>query len=86
MKSLQSLQDRFNRPIMFALAYHGIFRGALDCGATMISVEMCLAAANTLADLVPPDGFLPEMMDPRTHQAVADGVKQASGPGTPLVG
>jgi malate dehydrogenase (oxaloacetate-decarboxylating) len=68
-----------------ALAYPGIFRGALDCGATAITQEMCLAAANALAARVPEGAFLPEMMDPATHQAVADAVKNAAGPGTPLV-
>ncbi len=68
-----------------ALAYPGIFRGALDCGATAITQEMCLAAANALAALVPEGSFLPEMMDPATHHAVADAVKKAAGPGTPLV-
>jgi hypothetical protein len=68
-----------------ALAYPGIFRGALDCGATMITKEMCLAAAQALTDIVPSGGFLPEMMDPATHQAVIDAVTRAAGPGTPLV-
>jgi malate dehydrogenase (oxaloacetate-decarboxylating) len=68
-----------------ALAYPGIFRGALDCGATAITQEMCLAAANALAARVPEGSFLPEMMDPATHQAVAEAVKNAAGPGTSLV-
>jgi len=68
-----------------ALAYPGIFRGALDCGTSTITVEMCLAAASALADIVPPGAFLPDMMDPRTHRTVTEAVKAAAGPGTPLV-
>ena len=68
-----------------ALAYPGIFRGALDCGSKMITMEMCLAAAQALAGLVPVGGFLPEMMDPRTHQTVADAVQAAANTTTPLV-
>ena len=67
-----------------ALAYPGIFRGALD-SQSKITVEMCMAAAKALADITPAGQLLPEMMDPRTHQAVADAAKRAAGPGTPLV-
>jgi len=67
-----------------ALAYPGIFRGALDCQAKVITVEMCLAAASALADIVPAGAFLPDMMDPKTHQSVIDAVIAAAGPGTPL--
>jgi len=61
-----------------ALAYPGIFRGALDAGATDITIPMMMAAAHALAGLVPAEGFLPEMMDPRTHQAVAEAVRKAA--------
>ena len=57
-----------------ALAYPGIFRGALDSGATMISLEMMLAAAKALAAIVPEGELMPEMMDPATHNAVAQAV------------
>jgi len=68
-----------------ALAYPGIFRGALECGTRDITVEMCLAAAAALANIVPDENFLPDMMDPRTHQTVVDAVTSTAGPGTPLV-
>lgn len=35
-----------------ALAFPGIFRGALDCHASMINNEMCIAAARALAGIV----------------------------------
>jgi len=62
-----------------ALAYPGIFRGALDIAAEAITTGMLTAAAEALAEIVPEGGFLPEMMDPATHQAVADAVKRAAG-------
>ncbi len=61
-----------------ALAYPGIFRGALDAEAKSITQEMMMAAAQALADAVPEGELMPEMMDPATHQAVANAVKQAA--------
>ena len=60
-----------------ALAYPGIFRGALDSRARSITIDMMLAAARALAALVPPGELMPEMMDPATHQAVARAVAAA---------
>ena len=54
-----------------ALAYPGLFRGALEAGAKIFTLEMLIAAAEALVDLVPPGQLLPEMMDPATHEAVA---------------
>ncbi len=61
-----------------ALAYPGIFRGALDAGARRITLEMMMAAAAALAEIVPEDELLPEMMDPNTHDAVAEAVADAA--------
>jgi malate dehydrogenase (oxaloacetate-decarboxylating) len=68
-----------------ALAYPGIFRGALDAAAPAINIEMMMAAAQALANVVPDDELMPEMMDPKTHRAVAQAVERAAadGPGTP---
>ena len=60
-----------------ALAYPGIFRGALDCRARTINIDMMMAAANALAQRVTGDALMPEMMDPATHQAVAAAVAGA---------
>jgi malate dehydrogenase (oxaloacetate-decarboxylating) len=68
-----------------ALAYPGIFRGALDAQARSITVEMLMAAAQALAGCVPKGQLMPEMMDPRTHQSVAAAVRSSAGPGRPLV-
>ena len=62
-----------------ALAYPGIFRGALDVGAEAITQEMLMAAAHALANVVPQGELMPEMMDPATHQAVAQAVMNAAG-------
>ena len=68
-----------------ALAYPGLFRGALDAAATTFTVEMLTAAAKALADIVPENELLPEMMDPATHRAVAQAVVEAAKtPGTPI--
>lgn len=61
-----------------ALAYPGIFRGAMDTGAEDITVPMMMAAADALAGRVSGDEFLPEMMDPATHQAVAAAVRKVA--------
>jgi len=61
-----------------ALAYPGIFRGALDAGAEMISVQMVTSAARRLAELAGPADLMPDMMDPATHNGVAEAVKKAS--------
>ncbi len=61
-----------------ALAYPGIFRGSMDAGATAITLKMLMAAAHALADVVPDGELMPEMMDPKTHQAVASAVQAAA--------
>jgi malate dehydrogenase (oxaloacetate-decarboxylating) len=61
-----------------ALAYPGIFRGALDVAARSITIDMMLAAAKALAAAVPAGELMPEMMDPATHQAVAAAVAGAA--------
>jgi len=65
-----------------ALAYPGIFRGALDARSESITTEMMMAASHALAEAVPEGELMPEMMDPATHKAVADAVANAakSGP------
>ena len=55
------------------LAFPGVFRGAIDAGATSITEEMKLAAATAIADVVGdelrPDYIVPSPLDRR----VADG-------------
>ncbi|MEQ8764194.1 MAG: malic enzyme-like NAD(P)-binding protein [Planctomycetota bacterium] len=61
-----------------ALAYPGLFRGALDVHARSINREMMLAAAHRLAELAPVGELLPDMLDLEVHQKVATAVRQAA--------
>ncbi len=61
-----------------ALAYPGIFRGALDSGTERITTDMLMAAAHALAAATPEGELMPEMMDPATHEAVAAAVEDAA--------
>ncbi len=65
------------RTINNALAYPGLFRGALDVKATAITVEMQLAAARELARLADTGSVLPDIMDKLVHQHVAKAVADA---------
>lgn len=59
------------RTINNALAYPGLFRGALDAKSKDITVDMQLAAAEKLAELAPQDSLLPNILDQNVHKAVA---------------
>ena len=60
------------------LGFPGLFRGALDAGAKRFTDEMLFAAAQTLADLSPPDELMPDPLDRALHRAVADKVAEAA--------
>ena len=60
------------------LGYPGIFKGALEAGATRINVEMKRAAAWTLAGLTVESELVPDVLDPEVHAAVAEAVRQAA--------
>jgi len=60
------------------LGFPGILRGAVDTDARRISHEMYLAAAQTIADLAPPDELVPNPLDKNVHQAVARAVARAA--------
>lgn len=57
-----------------ALAFPGIFRGALDAGATAINKQMLLAAARAIATHAGHGELVPGILDPKVHSAVADAV------------
>lgn len=61
-----------------ALAFPGIFRGALDAGATAINKQMLLAAARAIAQHAGHGELVPGILDPKVHLAVADAVFIAS--------
>ncbi|MBX3313941.1 MAG: NAD-dependent malic enzyme [Actinobacteria bacterium] len=65
------------------LAFPGIFRGALDAGATTITEHMKVAAAAAIASAVAPEdlgpGFvIPSVFDPRVAELVATAVAEAA--------
>jgi malate dehydrogenase (oxaloacetate-decarboxylating) len=66
-----------------ALAFPGIFRGALEVEATDIDEGMKLAAADAIAGLIGPDELteeyiVPSMFDKRVADAVARATRQAA--------
>ena len=66
------------------LAFPGIFRGALDAGATDITDAMKTAAAHAIADSVGADELsanyiVPSVFNPDVAPAVADAVRRAAG-------
>lgn len=70
----------FPNQVNNVVAFPGIFKGALEGRASRITEEMKLAAANALAELVPPeelheDNILPEAFQPKVAEAVAAAVK-----------
>jgi malate dehydrogenase (oxaloacetate-decarboxylating) len=72
----------FPNQINNVLAFPGIFRGALDSGATRITEGMKLAAAQAIAALVVddlgPERIVPDPFDPRLAAAVAAAVAAAA--------
>jgi malate dehydrogenase (oxaloacetate-decarboxylating) len=71
----------FPNQINYALAFPGIFRGALDVQATRISDEMKVAAAHALADYVKRprrNRILPAILNRGVVTAVAQAVSEAA--------
>ena len=73
----------FPNQINNVLAFPGIFRGALDCGAREINYDMKTAAAAAIAVLVLPEQLSPEYIipdpfDPRVAENVARRVAEAA--------
>jgi malate dehydrogenase (oxaloacetate-decarboxylating) len=66
------------RSVNNVLGYPGIFRGALRAGAAGINVEMKLAAARAIAELASDGELVPNALDQRVHDAVAEAVKEAA--------
>jgi malate dehydrogenase (oxaloacetate-decarboxylating) len=66
------------RSVNNVLGYPGIFRGALQAGARAINLEMKLAAARVIADHAREDQLVPDALDRRVHDAVAEAVRSAA--------
>ncbi|MCU1653931.1 MAG: NAD-dependent malic enzyme [Pseudonocardia sp.] len=73
----------FPNQINNVLAFPGVFRGALDAGATRITERMKLAAADAIfavaSDDLAADRIVPSPFDPRVAATVASAVAQAAG-------
>ena len=65
------------RDVNNALAYPGLFRGALDAKAKEINMDMKVAAAKKLAKLAPSKDLLPDILDKNVHRKVAEAVANA---------
>ena len=73
----------FPNQINNVLVFPGIFRGALDCGATSITEEMKLAAAYALANHIPEnelneENIIPSALDRSVAAEIAEAVKQVA--------
>ena len=60
------------------LGFPGIFRGALEVGAREISTQMKLAAARAIADETEASELVPDALDTKVHDRVAEAVAQAA--------
>jgi malate dehydrogenase (oxaloacetate-decarboxylating) len=60
------------------LGFPGIFRGALSVGAPAITTEMKLAAAEAIAAETKASELVPDPLDPRVHERVAEAVSAAA--------
>jgi malate dehydrogenase (oxaloacetate-decarboxylating) len=61
-----------------ALAFPGIFRGALNARACRINNRMLIAAAKVIAQYAEDGELVPGILNPEVHTAVADAVAQAA--------
>jgi malate dehydrogenase (oxaloacetate-decarboxylating) len=72
----------FPNQINNVLAFPGVFRGALDSGATTVTDSMKIAAADAIASVVADelrrDAIVPSPLDPRVAPAVAEAVAEAA--------
>jgi len=66
------------RNINNVLAFPGLFRGALDAGASKFTDAMLLAAAMAIADSAPKGDLIPSPLDHDAHKLVAEAVEMAA--------
>src|SRR5512137_1956253 len=74
-------RNEYPNQINYALAFPGIFRGALDVCATRISDEMKVAAAHALAGFIKrpqKERILPQVLNRRVVKALAQAVSAAA--------
>ena len=73
----------FPNQINNVLAFPGLFRGLLDSGASEITEEMLVAAADAIAETIPgdelnPSYIIPSVFDSRVAPAVAEAVAKTA--------
>lgn len=66
------------RSVNNALAFPGVFRGALDVRATRITDVMKIAAAEAIAARAPSGELVPGILDLGVHRAVAEATREAA--------
>ena len=66
------------RSVNNVLGYPGILRGALLSGATEINLKMYLAAADAITELSEAAELVPDALDPKVHEHVAEAVEAAA--------
>jgi malate dehydrogenase (oxaloacetate-decarboxylating) len=66
------------RSVNNVLGYPGIFRGALQANARQITTPMKLAAAWAIAGLTVESELVPDVLDRRVHEHVAEAVRRAA--------
>jgi len=63
------------RSINNALAFPGLFKAALECGAHGITAPMKIAAAKAISALAEDDELVPTIFNPKVHKNVVEAVK-----------
>jgi malate dehydrogenase (oxaloacetate-decarboxylating) len=66
------------RSVNNVLGYPGIFRGAMEAGAPEITPRMKLAAAWAIAGLTVASELVPDVLDRKVHEHVAEAVRLAA--------
>ena len=61
-----------------AMAFPGLFKGALRAHATCINDAMKIAAAKVISERAPEGELIPDILDRAAHRAVADAVEEAA--------
>lgn len=83
VKVMATGRSDFPNQINNVLCFPGIFRGALDCGATEINEEMKLAAAQAISSVIGPEELnerfiIPDAFDKRVVERIRTAVAEAA--------
>ncbi|MHA6530012.1 NAD(P)-dependent malic enzyme [Paenibacillus sp. BAC0078] len=83
VKVMATGRSDYPNQINNVLCFPGIFRGALDCGATEINEDMKLAAAEAISSVIPAselrtDYIMPDAFDTRVVERIREAVIRAA--------